>query len=111
MATEAEITNLRNLLGEPIPAGGDEGDTIFSNARVGEIFDGANGSLEAAAYDGWREKAGLLSGLVDVTEGAASRALSKLYDNAMDMVKLYQNARGGPTEGRARVGRIVRPDS
>jgi hypothetical protein len=109
MANDTDITNLRNLMAEAIPAGGAETDTYFTNVRIGEIFDGANGQIEAAAHDGWREKAGLLAGLVNVTDGAASRELSDLLDNALAMTKIYSKSSFGPTEGRTRIGKISRP--
>lgn len=109
MATPTDITALRSKLAESIPDGGTENDTLFTNIRIGQIFDEALGNLEAAAHDGWREKAGILAGLVDVTEGAASRELSKLYTQALAMVKVYRSSSSGPTEGRTRVGKIVRP--
>lgn len=108
MALAAQVSQLRGMLGEVIPSGGTEADTLFTDIRIGEMVDEANGDLERAAYDAWREKAGMLANLVTVTEGAASREMSELHGKALEMVKLYAKASTGPTEGRARVGRIVR---
>lgn len=108
MATPEDITQLRLLLGEPIPSGGTAADTLFSDNDLESLID-ASPSLERAAYEGWRSKAAMLSNLVDTTEGNAQRKFGQLLDNAMDMVKLYQRSSGGPTEGRTRIGRIVRP--
>lgn len=108
-ASAEEITKLRNMLAEAIPPGGAESDTLFTNVRLDEIITECNGNLEAAAYEGWREKAGILAGMVDVVEGASSRELSKLHTQALNMVKVYQRSSGGPTEGRTRIGKVVRP--
>ena len=108
MATIAEIANLRMLVAEPIPVSGTEDDTLFSDERIAEILTNAGGDPERAAYDAWREKAGLLANLVTVTEGAASREMTELRAKALEMIKLYSRSSAGPTEGRTRVGRIVR---
>lgn len=105
---QALVTELRGLLGETIYLGQSEGDTLFTNQRLAVILDNNNGNLERAAYDGWREKAATLANLVTVTEGAASREMTELQDKALEMVKLYAKSSTGPTEGRARIGRIVR---
>lgn len=98
---------LRQLLGESIPAGGAEEDTLFTDEEITEfISDTPN--LERAAYEGWRVKAAKLSNLVDTTEGNSQKKFSQLKDNALDMVKLYQRATEGATEGRTRIGRIKR---
>lgn len=108
MADASDITSLRSMLAETIPPNGSEADTLFTDARLEEILSNSNGNLEAAAYDGWREKAGILAGMVDVVEGASSRELSKLHTQALNMVKVYQRASSGPTEGRTRIGKVVR---
>lgn len=99
---------LRNLLGEPIPADGDASDTLFTEEDIAHLLSENPGNIERAAYEGWRIKAAHFSNLVDVTDGNASRAMSDLYGNADKMVKLYQRSSSGPTEGRTRVGRIRR---
>jgi hypothetical protein len=101
-------TEFRSMLAEAIPPGGSPDDTLFTDDRLDELIIGANNDLERAAYDGWREKAGILANLVTVTEGAASRSMTDLQAQAIEMVKLYAKASSGPTEGRARIGRIVR---
>lgn len=104
---EESISELRLLLGESIPDGGVEGDTLFTDAQL-EVILLASPNVERAAYDGWRAKAGMMANLVSVTDGAASREFSDLLTNATKMVALYLRSSQGPTEGRARVGRIVR---
>lgn len=102
------IAQLRQLLGESLEPGGKEEDSLFSDLEIQGFLDGAGGDPERAAYDGWRAKAAALANLVDVTDGAASRALGSLLDNAQTMVKLYARSSSGSTEGRTRVGRIRR---
>ena len=100
---------LRQLLGEDIPSGGSEEDTLFTNEQILDLLLEGGGDVERAAYNGWRVKAAKLSSLVDNTEGNIQRKFSQLLDNALEMVKVYQRSSSGPTEGRARVGRIRRP--
>lgn len=103
-----DVTRLRDLLGEPIPDGGTEDDTLFTDERLRDFLLLANNDVERAAFEGWRAKAAQLANLVDVTDGNASRKMSDLLDNAEKMVRYYQRSSTGPTEGRTRIGRIVR---
>ena len=106
-ATTERIVELRGLLGESIPDGGYASDTLFTDVEITRFLE-MNPDVERAAYDGWRAKAAQLAGLVNVTDGAAVREFSDLHKQALDMVTLYSRASTGPTEGRSRVGRIVR---
>lgn len=107
-----DADRLRMLLGETIPAGGDDSDTLFTDAEIEEFLtiNTATGDMDRSAYEGWRVKAARLSNLVDTTEGNAQRKMSQALTNAQQMVKLYQRSSSGPTEGRARVGTIKRPE-
>lgn len=107
MAFPQQVKTLRLLLGEQIPEGGDEADTLFTDEQLEEWID-ESGDVERAALDGWRAKAAHFANLVDVTEGASSRAMSDLLTNAEKMVRIYLRSSGGPTEGRVRIGRIRR---
>lgn len=107
MATPEQVTSLRLLLGETIPPGGTDEDTLFTDQQIG-IWVDSNPDEERAAYDGWRAKAAQFANLVNVTDGAASRELGDLLTNARQMVSMYARSTSGPTEGRSRVGRIVR---
>lgn len=104
----SEDERLRQLLGEQYPDGGNASDTLFSDREIEDLLE-LHTDLERAAYEGWRVKAAKLSSLVDNTEGNVQRKFSQLLDNALDMLKEYRRSSAGPTEGRARVGRIVRP--
>ena len=107
MASSTEIKELRKLLGEPIPDGGNEDDTLFTGTELSTYIDDAP-DMDRAALEGWRRKAAHFSNLVDVTDGNSTRAMSDLMSHAMDMVKMYTRSAGGPTEGRTRIGRIRR---
>lgn len=98
---------LRQLLGEEIPDGGSASETLFSDRQISDLLE-TNENLERAAYEGWRVKAAKLSSLVDTTEGNAQKKFSQLHSNALEQIKVYMRASEGPTEGRARVGRITR---
>lgn len=99
---------LRNLLGELKPLGGSDTDTLFTDEQIDDLLDQAGGNLERAAYEGWRTKLAQFANLVDVTEGNSQRKMGDLQKHAEQMVKLYARTSGGNTEGRTRVGRIVR---
>lgn len=107
MAIE-ESDRLRQLLGESIPDGGSAADTLFKDHEIEDLLERGLGDAEIAAYEGWRVKAAKLSSLVDNTEGNVQRKFSQLLSNAEKMVKMYLRSSSGPTEGRARVGRIKR---
>jgi len=98
---------LRSMLGEDIPADGDAGDTLFSTEEILDLIE-STPSLERAAYEGWRVKAARLSSLVDTTEGNSQRKFGQLREHAEEMMKLYLRSSEGSTEGRTRIGRIVR---
>lgn len=82
---------LRLILGESIPSGGVEADTMFTNLQLQDFLDqaGTLGTPKAAVL-GWQAKAAEYANLVDVTEGPSSRAMSDLYKAALEMVKFYE---------------------
>jgi hypothetical protein len=88
MATAAQRTEIRLKLGEVIPEGGTDADTLFSDIQVDNLVD-KHGSVDAALGEGWQIKAGLLAGLVDIAEGGSKRNLSSLYQNALRMAEVY----------------------
>jgi hypothetical protein len=81
---------------------------VVTDEQIEFLLAESDGDIERAALGGWRLKAAHYSGLVDITEGNASRKMSQMFAHAQDMVKMYAGSRGGPTEGRTRIGRIVR---
>jgi hypothetical protein len=108
VATREAGDRLRGLLGERKPPGGSDTETLFTDTQIDDLIEEAGGDLEKAAFAGWRYKQAEFANLVNVTEGNSRRDMSDLLDNANAMVKLYGNATGGNTEGRTRIGRIVR---
>ncbi|MCA1800476.1 MAG: hypothetical protein LC650_04210 [Actinobacteria bacterium] len=104
----SNLDKLRGMLGEPIGEGESESDTLFSDAQLEGLIEETNQNLERAAYEGWRLKAAHYANLVDVVDGNAARALSDLMGHADKMIKVYMRASAGPTEGRTRIGKIVR---
>lgn len=106
-ASTENIAELRTMLGESIPADGTEADTMFTNAQITSWLTN-NSSLASASLAGWQAKMANYAGLVNVTDGAASRDFSDLLENAAEMVKMYTRLAKGITYGRSRVGKIVR---
>lgn len=98
--------SLRMKLGEP-----EEAESVFTDAQIDLMLRGST-SLNRAAVTGWESKVAHFSGLVDVSDGAASRKLGKLYDNALDMLKYYRGQANQGVEStarsRSRVGKIIR---
>lgn len=107
MATESEITTLRGKIGETIPPGGTAEDTLVTDEQVGAWFDSST-SLTSAAIEGWEYKLAHWAGLVNVTDGASSRALSHLMEHAQYMISFYNKKLLGTTRSRSRIGKIVR---
>lgn len=102
------LTEVREMIGETIPEGGSDADTMFPDARVQAWIDSTSSS-QGAALKGWHAKLANYSGLVDVTDGASSRMMSDFMANAKTMVSLYTKLAVGPSAGRTRVGKIRRP--
>lgn len=97
---------LRLYIDDVMPTDGT--DPMFSDAELQLTLDNANGDPERAAVEGWRWKAAKFAGLVDVTEGNASRAMSDMQEHALAMVTHFERSSSGPTEGRTRIGSIRR---
>lgn len=103
------IDRLRRRIGETIPAGGSESDTMFTNAQLQDILDAVDGDLDKAALAGWEEKAAEYANLVTVAEGNSSRQMSDLHKNALTMVKHYRDVAGTVvTSQRVVIGKIQR---
>jgi hypothetical protein len=107
--TETLRGELRLKLGEPSETEG----SLFSDADLNIMLTNSKNILRATVA-GWESKLAHFSGLVDVTDGAASRKLSQAYENALAMLKYYKGkADSGPDSSsrvRTRVGRIIRRD-
>lgn len=91
-----ETDRLRLLLGEPIPEGGDEQDTFFTELQVQSLLDNNNDSMNLAAVEGWTMKMARYARLIDMDEAGAARKLSQKYRQAREMsnffIKLTDNA-------------------
>lgn len=111
MAEEVDaeaVAELRDMLGEPIPEGGTETDTLFTDAQLGKwVINYTN--LDYAAVKGWQVKMAHFADLVDVTDGASSRKLGDLLNHAERMIIMHRKQALGPVAGRTRVGKIRRP--
>jgi hypothetical protein len=93
---------LRKLLGESIPDGGSEDDTLFKDDEITDLIDRA-GSVDDALAEGWAMKAGMLVTLVTTVEGSSTRKLSDAYTHALAQAKLYGGEDGTITTGTGRV--------
>lgn len=102
---------VRALIGEAIPTGGTDADTMFSDLDIQDLLEEGFSDPNAAAYYGWREKAANYASLVNVNEGNAARELSDLHRQAVRMMDRYVGYVDTPSRGRARMGKIVRERS
>jgi hypothetical protein len=99
---------LRALIGESIPEGKTDADTMFSDLEVADLLEEGGQDIQAAAYYGWREKAANYARLVNVNEGNAARELSDLHRQALRMMDRFVGYVPTSSRGRARIGRLVR---
>ena len=105
MASDAEL--LRMYLGEVIPNGGSDEDTMFNDSEISTFLE-SSGSLNEAAALGWKIKAANLSTLVDMAEGSSRRSLRQRWENAMAMTEYYQSLTGPVSSGGTRIRDIER---
>lgn len=82
MATESQITELRQRTNEP------ESGSEWSDTELAVIID-ATATLNAAAAKVWYLKAAKYASMVDVSESGSSRKLGDLYKNAIAMAAYY----------------------
>lgn len=99
---------VRAKLGEAIPSGGSDTDTMFTDEEIQDFLELGNGKVNAAAYYGWIEKAANYANLVNVNEGNAARELGELHKQALRMADRYVGYVPTPSRGRARMGNIAR---
>lgn len=105
-----DVDQVRLRLGEVIPGGGSENDTMFTDAQVQGFLDGATGDQTEAALAGWRVKAARYANLVTVSEGNSTRQMSDLHTNALAMVKQLEGevlVVATPDDLLGRRGRVV----
>jgi hypothetical protein len=80
---------LRAYLGETIPAGKTDRDTMFLDDELEELLSRNADALYASAAEGWGMKAAEYANLVDISEGSATRKMSDLHKNALAMQTHY----------------------
>ena len=89
-------TALRILIDEPVPDGGADEDTLFSNPEIDQLLSGAD-DLYVAAGAGWRLKAGRVvsTSVGELTETAVGAERYRFVDPAtraklaQDMAEMY----------------------
>jgi hypothetical protein len=106
MSAPTPLEILRRYIDDEMPTDGT--DPTFTDEELNDALSRSNNDPERAAVEGWRWKAARYTKLVDVTEGNASRAMSDMLGHALDMINHFERSRGGPTEGRTRIGTIRR---
>lgn len=106
--TAEQRSHIRSLLGERIPVGGTEADTLFTDVEIISFFALGKENIRKSVYEGWLAKAAELSNLVDTAEGNYSRKFSQALDQANSMVKYYGRISGSDPTLRVRIGTIQR---
>lgn len=93
MATSEQITQFRRMIGELTDA------EPWTDAYISDLID-ASASMNAAASQGWLEKAATYAGMVDMGESGSTRRLSQLRTSALEMAGYYRKlAEGEAAEG------------
>jgi hypothetical protein len=80
----------------------------FTDDELNSALANANNNPQVAAVEVWKWKAAQAAAMVNVTEGNASRNMSDLQGQALAMIKVFENSRVGPTDGRTTIGKIRR---
>lgn len=83
------VTQVRLQLGEEIPPGGVDTDTMFTDAQIQSFLDTNNQYINKATAMAWRAKAAAFVVQVDVQEGNSSRKLSQAYEAAMSQARFW----------------------
>lgn len=105
---QSTAQRLRLLLGESIPTGGSDADTMFSDNEIDDFLELGFDVPEAGAYYGWQAKMANYANLVTVNEGNAARELTELHRNAKRMLDEFRGYVNTSSRGRARIGNITR---
>lgn len=82
----SDLDYLRARLGERIPDGGTEVDTLFTNHQLSDLIDRSDGDMDLAILEGWAIKVAELSNLVDTAEGTSKRSMSDLRVQAQSVL-------------------------
>lgn len=96
---------VRQNVGETIPAGGADTDTMFTDDEILGFLTQCGQKINLSTAAAWRVKAARLSTLVDVQEGNSSRKMSQGYDNAIAQAKYWASLPENPNViGQTRLG-------
>lgn len=95
MASEQEIRELRNAIGEP------EDSPPYTDPEL-EIVIADTGSVRAAAAQIWRGKAASVAHLVNISEGGSSRSAGDLQKKFLDMAAQFETPTLVTEDGVAR---------
>lgn len=98
-------STVRAQLGERIPEGGTESDTMFTDGEILDLI--STYGAEGAVLEGWRRKAAEFANLVDTTEGTSKRAMSNLHQQALEQVRGLEAATAA-AQPRTRIHQIKR---
>lgn len=79
---------LRMLLGEVIPSGGTETDTLFTDEQILDLL-ARHGTPGNCCAEGWSTKAALLASMIDIADGDSKESMSQLHTNAIRMAKYH----------------------
>jgi hypothetical protein len=104
VTSDEELT--RVYLGEAIPDGGSDADTLFSHADVTALLARSSGDVRAAAVEGWSIKAAHYAKQVDVSDGTDTRQMSQLHRQAVTEWQRWSGAVS--PAGRTRVHQLKR---
>lgn len=102
-----ENSRVRALIGEAIPVGGTEADTLFTDEQIDDLLT-RHTTVSGSLAEAWQMKAAALSDMVDVKEGDSAEHLSQMHKQALEMVKHYSN-QGGVGQPVTRITKIIRP--
>lgn len=101
---------LRQALGESIPSGGTEADTLFTDVEIQDFLDRGEGDVDKGTYYGWVAKAAAYANMADVQEGTSREMLSDLHKAALEQLKHWGKHTGliPGLSRNVRIGRVVR---
>ena len=109
-----DTDRLRAYLGERIPVGGADTDTLFLDDEINDMltlfqgpFAGAPEGLYLAAAEGWERKASYYADQADHEQGGSKDSLSQLTKNAIAEADRYRSL--AYDRRIPRVGKIRRP--
>jgi len=107
------VDRLRAYVGERIPTGGADTDTMFTDDEINDLLTNfqsplqGNEGLYLAAAEGWERKASNYADQADHEQGGAKDTLSQLRSQAVQEADRFRKLAYG--RFTPRVGRIVRP--